>query len=583
MSPSSRKGWVSRVLSAARRTGLDEHIAGIPSARTGSTGPSTDVAPKQETITESDLQQLRLLAGRSIEDVAAHLGVHRAYVMMWESGARRLPHERIADLANLYKVSVQEIADAAGRARQDRDQGSSHQSTGPVGEAPTAPVSRTPIAIAVPDASTPLKEAQATQGSTGQSDATLLSLRAATGLTHPQVASRLGFSPAQVYLWEMGKTRPDAQQVAALSTFYGVSVAELGELLDRQHGTTVDTGDMHREPGLTLKSLRLRMGLTQQQLAHAVGAPGQAIVSRWENGRGAPNEKYWDALCAVLDCSRSDLGVATLGSAVSPGGPRPGHTPRRRGNEASCPPAPVPVERLAEFAAASPGKGPQESSPLPTTGGAGAHLRQLRINAGLTTRDVAEHLGFKFDGYVIAWEAGTAKPKGPNVRSLSVLYGVSEHALLRVVGGDAQDYADSHSADDGSRGDSGSALTNRTAPAKGGLSGHHSLRDLRLRLGLSQREVSERLGHRHQVTLSMWERGQAAVPEDEVEALAAALHVQETAVRLGAPAGVRPRRVAAARLRSPKSRDPKNWASAEDLAAHHIARLKELIDPDGDL
>lgn len=55
-----------------------------------------------------------------------------------------------------------------------------------------------------------------------------------------------------------------------------------------------------------IRELRKRAGLTQIQLAQAIGA-SQASVSQWEKGETFPRRTFWPKLAEVLQCSIDEL------------------------------------------------------------------------------------------------------------------------------------------------------------------------------------------------------------------------------------------------------------------------------------
>lgn len=60
----------------------------------------------------------------------------------------------------------------------------------------------------------------------------------------------------------------------------------------------------------------------------------------------------------------------------------------------------------------------------------GDKLRQLRIDAGLTQRDVAERTGLKLSA-LSHYEHGRREPSLRNLRRLSLALGISADELLR--------------------------------------------------------------------------------------------------------------------------------------------------------
>ena len=57
---------------------------------------------------------------------------------------------------------------------------------------------------------------------------------------------------------------------------------------------------------VSLKDLRLRDGLTQQELARKLNVD-QASVSNWEKGKNPPLPKYRKQLCRIFKCTEAEL------------------------------------------------------------------------------------------------------------------------------------------------------------------------------------------------------------------------------------------------------------------------------------
>ncbi len=53
-------------------------------------------------------------------------------------------------------------------------------------------------------------------------------------------------------------------------------------------------------------SLRIAAGMTQAQLAEAIGA-GETTVYSWEHGRHEPRAYFIEALCRIFACSEAEL------------------------------------------------------------------------------------------------------------------------------------------------------------------------------------------------------------------------------------------------------------------------------------
>lgn len=68
--------------------------------------------------------------------------------------------------------------------------------------------------------------------------------------------------------------------------------------------------------GNRIREARLAAGLTQVQLAEAIGSTQQA-VAKWEAGRGVPRDGFRWKLCDTLGCTLDDLfGMPNGGAAA---------------------------------------------------------------------------------------------------------------------------------------------------------------------------------------------------------------------------------------------------------------------------
>ena len=63
----------------------------------------------------------------------------------------------------------------------------------------------------------------------------------------------------------------------------------------------------------------------------------------------------------------------------------------------------------------------------------GDFLRDARINAGLSQRDVSDRLGYQSPQYVSNWERGLTTPPGRTLRKLADLYQIPADELYEVI------------------------------------------------------------------------------------------------------------------------------------------------------
>jgi len=104
--------------------------------------------------------------------------------------------------------------------------------------------------------------------------------------------------------------------------------------MGRQDGPGTDLGALVRR-------YRLRLGLTQEQLAERAGSLSVDTIANMEQGRNRPYRQTVEALAAALGLDEADR--AALHAARTGTDPRPQPTPHGRSTTPAVRPAPVPV------------------------------------------------------------------------------------------------------------------------------------------------------------------------------------------------------------------------------------------------
>jgi transcriptional regulator with XRE-family HTH domain len=122
----------------------------------------------------------------------------------------------------------------------------------------------------------------------------LQQLRHAAGLSLDQVANALGITPNSVSLWESGHTSPAQRFHTPLANLYGVESVPLPALVARKYSAQGIAGR------------RRSTGLTQRELAHAIGVSAAAIGG-WERRRHRPGLAAIDRLASVLGISKDEI------------------------------------------------------------------------------------------------------------------------------------------------------------------------------------------------------------------------------------------------------------------------------------
>ena len=128
----------------------------------------------------------------------------------------------------------------------------------------------------------------------------LRALRRERGLTQKELAFASGLNRSLIARYEQGDTTLNGDCVAAIAYALGVSVDAL-----RDEALPLDR-DVLGEFGQTLKFLRKERGLTQKELAEAVGVT-IGTISAYECGTSYPKRRNLAALAAHFGVSASAL------------------------------------------------------------------------------------------------------------------------------------------------------------------------------------------------------------------------------------------------------------------------------------
>ena len=116
------------------------------------------------------------------------------------------------------------------------------------------------------------------------------------GMSVKELAGCLGVSSSAVCGWEVGRTFPDSYYWSKLSEWLKVEVAEFAvqrKIVDRRH-----VGEM--SIGSRIRIQRLKLGMTQKDLADGIGLEDQDTIWKWETGRYVPRPRYHAALLEIL-------------------------------------------------------------------------------------------------------------------------------------------------------------------------------------------------------------------------------------------------------------------------------------------
>lgn len=207
----------------------------------------------------------------------------------------------------------------------------------------------------------------------------LRALRKEHNLKQSDLSNKLGVTQASLSGWETGKYEIDNKTLIALSNFFGVSVDYL-----LGNDTAFESSPPPSLFGERIKELRKSHRLTMKKLGELIGV-AQNTVSNWENGKRQP-----------------DYGTLTF---------------------------------LAEYFNVSTdyllGKDATTERPSTTPSIFGERLKNLRLEKGLSQREIAEHLGLTQQAYAY-YETGDREPGLKTLLALSSILNVSTDYLLGI-------------------------------------------------------------------------------------------------------------------------------------------------------
>ncbi|QYN53085.1 helix-turn-helix domain-containing protein [Lactobacillus panisapium] len=114
-------------------------------------------------------------------------------------------------------------------------------------------------------------------------------LRKSHGLSQTELAGETGISNQAVSFYENGKRQPKIETWQKLADYFNVSTSYLMGLNSNSFGNRI-------------KELRIKHGLSQDDLAKVTGLTRQAI-SNYENNERTPNKEIWEKLADYFNVS----------------------------------------------------------------------------------------------------------------------------------------------------------------------------------------------------------------------------------------------------------------------------------------
>jgi transcriptional regulator with XRE-family HTH domain len=278
--------------------------------------------------------------------------------------------------------------------------------------------------------------------------------RATHGLTHGDLARRLGVARTTVRNWELGR-RPQPLQLEALARLFGWDDVTARMVAGEDRVRTKQTsGGRNASP---LCRARLAAGLTMTQVANRVGVT-PACVSRWENGLRRPSPTHLPALtralrvtperlAALLESSptgrwdgvvlpslgelRRDLGWTQRAFAAAVG---IGSTTANRWEHGRVRVPESQVHRIAEVLGVEPADLIERAvAPMPDRAGSQPALARMRLAAGMTQQEAAHHVGISVRT-LRRFEHGRRRPGLAEARALARCFRRPLAEVLRACG-----------------------------------------------------------------------------------------------------------------------------------------------------
>ena len=288
------------------------------------------------------LCRLRRERGLTLGGLARRLGLSQSAIRSYEAGYSHPSPQRLPELARALAMPEGELARLL----------------------PPRPATHTPFGRA------------------------LRELRERRGWTQEQLASRVGCTPSVISDYEVAGSYPAPENLRAVAAALGVPRLRLRALV-AERGPAKRTTAF----GRLIRETRLARGMTQQQLAQAIGV-AVYTVTVYETTNTYPRERHLPGLIARL-AKALDLSPAEIEESLS----------QRR-------PARIPTDF-------------------------GRRLRQLRIDRRLTQEQLGARCGHSF-GTISSYETGGSYPKPgllPTLaRALDIGVGELERLLPRLHG-----------------------------------------------------------------------------------------------------------------------------------------------------
>ena len=236
-------------------------------------------------ITPEQLSDLRIMLGKTVEDMNESFDPKERRYEKWQSGKSRPPSTTAKTLLDLYDKKIKDFEQRTQNATQSKAARRYYESS-------------------------KLPRAAIREG------------RKRLGLTCRQIAEELGVPRTTYRNWECGNSRPPSEMIEKMQVMFGNSPTESVYDAARRHVVAISSkGDKMSKtiPWKELRLLRLRANLTGKQMAQLLNVP-YSRYHNWENkGRYVASE-YISIVRMLQKMSDKDLKekIVWLGKNTAP-------------------------------------------------------------------------------------------------------------------------------------------------------------------------------------------------------------------------------------------------------------------------
>ena len=111
-------------------------------------------------------------------------------------------------------------------------------------------------------------------------------------LSQKDLSKKLNVSPTSVSAWEVGRNQPLLSHIKQMVSIFNVEYSDfIGDM------------KMNSDVGSRIRSLRIRSGIEQKELADILGYKSDTTISKWEKGINLPSGGKLTKLAKILNTS----------------------------------------------------------------------------------------------------------------------------------------------------------------------------------------------------------------------------------------------------------------------------------------